>query len=215
MAVDDAGKEVPPPQPVPEDELRKFMQTPEGEEYYAKWLKGDITCRMVRERSGCGLLAKFFSRKTDEEEDQKMLDAAMEAERVEQSLPERKGCQVSCEDGVERAAEGVKGNAAGQGQGRDGGQGQALQVDSDRGDAPELPSGSDCRAEHARGSEKGREELAAPTVWPSYVLRPCADTLQLESQESGADNDQVVNTKKEDQKKQSLRRTIRESWTSR
>ena len=67
VAANETGKVVPPPAEVPEDELCQFMKTAEGLEYYNKWLKGEITCKMVRERSGVGLLAKFFSKKTDDE----------------------------------------------------------------------------------------------------------------------------------------------------
>ena len=58
------------------------MNTPEGREYYDKWLHGDVTCKMVRERLGCGLLAKFLPRKVDEEEDQKMLGSVLQVEQA-------------------------------------------------------------------------------------------------------------------------------------
>ena len=60
------------------------METEEGQVYYKKWLAGEITRKMVRERSGCGLLARLFSKKTDDEEDQKMIEAALIAEHQAQ-----------------------------------------------------------------------------------------------------------------------------------
>ena len=33
------------------------------------------------------------------------------------------------------------------------------------------------------------EGLVPPLVWPSFSLKPCADTLQLESQDSGGDGE--------------------------
>ena len=80
LPTDEAGRLLPEPAAVPDEDLEKFMRTEEGNAYYMKWLQGEITCKMVRERSGCGLLAKFFSRKVDEEENQKMLQLALQAE---------------------------------------------------------------------------------------------------------------------------------------
>ena len=80
VPVDAKGKAIPEPVQVPEQELEAFMKTPEGERYYQKWLRGDITCKMVRMRSGAGLLAKFHGRKVDDEEDAKMLKAVLQAE---------------------------------------------------------------------------------------------------------------------------------------
>ena len=80
MPVDHQGRVLPPPPVIPNNELDAFMKTVEGKEYYRQWLAGDQTCRMVRERSGCGLLAKFFQRKVEEDEEQKMLQEALLAE---------------------------------------------------------------------------------------------------------------------------------------
>ena len=80
LPVDHRGRVLPPPPEVPNDELDAFMRTEEGKEYYRQWLAGDQTCRMVRERSGCGLLAKFFQRKVEEDEEQKILQQALLAE---------------------------------------------------------------------------------------------------------------------------------------
>ena len=80
LPVDHRGRVLPPPPEVPNDELDAFMRTEEGKEYYRQWLAGDQTCRMVRERSGCGLLAKFFQRKVEEDEEQQILQQALLAE---------------------------------------------------------------------------------------------------------------------------------------
>ena len=81
LPTDEAGRVLPEPAAVTNEDLEQFMQTEEGNQYYQKWLNGEITCKMVRERSGCGLLAKFFSKKVEEEENQKMLQVALQAEQ--------------------------------------------------------------------------------------------------------------------------------------
>ena len=91
VPVDARGHALPEPPVLSNEELDKFMATAEGDEYYRKWLKGDLTCAMVRERSGCGLLAKFFGRKVEEEEEQKMLQAALRAEEVAKNKDEGNG----------------------------------------------------------------------------------------------------------------------------
>ena len=80
VPVDPQGRALPDPVQVPEPELEAFMKTPEGELCYQKWLTGEITCKMVRVRSGAGLLAKFCGRKVDDEEEAKMMQAVLSAE---------------------------------------------------------------------------------------------------------------------------------------
>ena len=142
VMANETGKPIPPPAVISEDKLCQFMQTHEGLVYYHKWLRGEITSRMVRERSGAGLLAKFFSKKTDDEEDEKMVEAAVAAEKVKSGR---------CEDtGPADAGEG-------------------------------------CGSGHGSSSATPHESatLSPPAVWPSFTLKPCTDTLQLASQDSG------------------------------
>ena len=80
LPTDEAGRLLPEPAVVSNEDLENFMKTEEGKCYYQKWLKGEITCKMVRERSGCGLLAKFFGKKVEDAEDQDMLQVALQVE---------------------------------------------------------------------------------------------------------------------------------------
>ena len=82
IRADERGRVLSPPAVQTNEALEEFLKTEEGERYYQKWLKGEITCAMVRERSGCGLLAKFFSLKVDEEEEANMVTAALKAEQA-------------------------------------------------------------------------------------------------------------------------------------
>ena len=100
VPVDQHGHVLPEPAPVPEPELEAFMQTPEGEKYYKKWLKGDISSKMVRIRLGAGLLAKFHGRKVDEEENDKMVQEILRAE-AEKKSGEGAGGQAMEEDNRE------------------------------------------------------------------------------------------------------------------
>ena len=113
VPVNERGQALPEPPVVPDEELQKFMKTPEGKEYYQRWLKGDITCKMVRERSGCGLLAKFFGCKTDEEEEQKLLQEAL---RMEARLSQRKSREsLHAGHGDDQGQEVLPSHAAGTG----------------------------------------------------------------------------------------------------
>ena len=80
VRADERGRALPPMEAPTNEAMEEFMKTTEGETYYQKWLKGEVTCAMVPERSGAGLLAKFFSRKVDEEAEEDMVGAALLAE---------------------------------------------------------------------------------------------------------------------------------------
>ena len=158
------------------------MQTAEGLEYYNKWLKREITCRMVRERSGAGLLAKFFSKKTDDDEDQKMIDAAVAAEEGQGMHCEGEDLRKEAgqDKGGTRNAQTNRMDAGHEGQGRPGQEGSEEQMTRKR-----VHGSSESEGSGRPGNVDG-EGLIPPPVWPSFSLKPCTDTLQLESQESGS-----------------------------
>ena len=135
------------------------MATLEGEEYYQRWLRGDITCKMVREPSGCGMLAQFFGRKTEEEEEQKMLQEAL---RMEAQMTQQE--------------------SQGSGHTEHGGDGPGETMGSERGTSADDQGHGGVLPSHNIGTS-----VMAPSTWPSYTLRsePTA-TISLESQESEA-----------------------------
>ena len=69
------------------------MATEQGEQYYQEWNAGRISCKQVCLRSGAGLLAKFFSRRVEETEEQKMLQVVLEEE-----AKQKEGYKDSCVD---------------------------------------------------------------------------------------------------------------------
>ena len=50
---------------------------------------------MVRQRSGCGLLAKFFAKKVDDEANQQMLLEAMQAEEAAKNVDSQRSSEVN------------------------------------------------------------------------------------------------------------------------
>ena len=198
LPTDEVGRLLPEPAAVSNDDLEKFMRTEEGNVYYKKWLKGEITCKMVRERSGCGLLAKFFSKKVEEEEEQKMLQVALQAEREQDKVAHcdtRGGHQDSrpMSEGEENVANDDKGDGR-----RDQGDEQQVPgVGLDQG--CEVPRGSmDARLDQGQSQPRALlddrmvpNELVPPTVWPSFTLQASNGTINIEtqtdSQNSGLD----------------------------
>ena len=178
MPADERGRVLPEPPVVPEVDLEKFMRTPAGEEYYQRWLKGTVTCKMVRERSGCGLLAKFFGRKTEEDEEQKLLREALQAEE-----------RMKQDDGHESTQGDREGdhpeNAGGSSDGHDVKQGSAVLSDNVEDNTEGCDAGQvgAAPAQHSEGVP-GRV-MIAPSTWPSYALKAQpTDAITLESQES-------------------------------
>ena len=88
VPVDAQGHVLPEPPALSNQELDQFLATEEGQEYYRQWLSGGMTCTMVRQRSGCGLLAKFFAKKVEEEAEQQMLMEALRAEKAAKNVTE-------------------------------------------------------------------------------------------------------------------------------
>ena len=80
VLADDSGRPLPEPAQRTNEEMHAFMVTEQGERYYQEWNAGRISCKQVCLRSGAGLLAKFFSRRVEETEEQKMLQVVLEAE---------------------------------------------------------------------------------------------------------------------------------------
>ena len=137
--------------------------------YYQKWLKGEITCKMVRLRSGAGLQAKFFGKKVEEEEEQKMMQAVLEAEI--------KAGQV--DDG---GTEGLSGPKTLVGKTVDEG------AEGENGTKPGI---STAATSHASESESAGA-LRPPSPWPSYALVPCSQTIQLDSQGDSQQHEPVA-----------------------
>ena len=139
------------------------MKTPEGETYYRKWMKGEISCKMVRQRSGAGLLAKFFGKKVEEEEEEKMLQAALAAEsqggdgNAQKPDEEPEKPEVGQQGGEPTSSRtaGSEDNIVG-----------AI-----------LPTASTTAP-----SDVTAGALPPPSSWPSYVLVPAAHTIHLDSQ---------------------------------
>ena len=80
VLANESGRPLPAPTPVANEQLLAFMATEQGERYYQEWNQGRITCKQVCLRSGAGLLAKFYSRRVEEEEEQKMLQLVLQEE---------------------------------------------------------------------------------------------------------------------------------------
>ena len=80
VLVDEEGKPLSEPPARTNEELHAFHTAEQGEQYYQEWNAGRISCKQVCLRSGAGLLAKFYSRRVEETEEQKMLQAVLEAE---------------------------------------------------------------------------------------------------------------------------------------
>ena len=175
VPADESGRVLPEPPVVPEADLEKFMQTPAGEEYYQRWLKGTVTCRMVRERSGCGLLAKFFGRKIEEDEEQKMLTQAMQ---VEERMKQQEGHGSAQGDREGDHPDNVGGSSDGSAV-----KGDNVEDSTEGCDAG--PSGV-VPIRHSAGVPG--QAMTAPTIWPSYDLKAQpTDAIALESHESTVD----------------------------
>ena len=163
LRTDAKGKVLQPPRVLSNAELEEFMQTEEGEQYYQKWLRGHMTCAMVRERSGCGLLAKFFSRKVEEDETEKMLAAVVQAEadqQAESGEKEHEGTVAKQDESGKKEPEGKV-------------------TKPDRGEE----EGQTTSMVGSAGSNVTRA-LAAPTTWPSLALRTGGEAINLDSQGS-------------------------------
>ena len=91
VVVGEDGKPLPEPAPRTNEEMHAFLATEQGEKYYQEWNAGRISCKQVCMRSGAGLLAKFFSRRVEETEEQKMLQAVLEAEEKQKESEETGG----------------------------------------------------------------------------------------------------------------------------
>ena len=159
VPVNESGQVLPAPPVVSNAELDGFMTTPEAEAYYQRWLRGDITCRMVRERSGCGLLARFFGRKTEEDEEQKMLQDVLHAEAL--MVREQQQCEGLSLHGAAR-------------EGSEGSNQAEHAVKSEQG------TSDNAHAHDALPS------MAASSSWPSSALA-ATTAINLESQESAED----------------------------
>ena len=159
VPVDQCGRTLPLPPVVPNEELDAFMKTVEGEEYYRQWLAGKQTCQMVRERSGCGLLAKFFQRKVEEEEDQSMIAEALKVEEAAKQAARLEPTEGKAEGGTGAAGSGDDNGAA----------------------PPEADQREQAREQQACQQNPGRC-LSAPSTWPSYALKDGKETINLDSQ---------------------------------
>ena len=187
VAADEMGKVIPPPVQASEEELCRFMDTKEGLDYYEKWLKGEITSKMVRERSGTGLLAKFCGKKADDEEDQKMLAAALKAEQGQGSdATGNAGPSCAGGEGEEGQEGSMPGSSVVQGTGlehRDHGSSNSGNGSSSR--EREAPGDdSSKRAKVTAGEVATMGELRPPSSWPSFSLLPCSQTIYLDTQDS-------------------------------
>ena len=198
VAADETGKVIPPPVEASEEELCRFMDTRKGLDYYQKWLKGEITSKMVRERSGTGLLAKFCGTKADDEEDQKMLAAALEAEQG-QGRDDAENAGPSC-TGRGRREEGQEGSMPGSSDV----QGTGLEHQDHGGSSS--GNGSSTRERQAPGHDDSTRErvtpggvatmgeLRPPSSWPSFSLLPCSRTIHLDTQDSQQQENGAANS---------------------
>ena len=166
VRADEKGKALPAPEALTNEVLDDFMKTEEGPQYYRKWLRGELTCAMVRERSGCGLLAKFFGRKVEEEEEEKMIAAAIQAE----------ASQVAAAAAQMDRDKNTNPHGAGQ-------DGQALET--------LVPSTTPAGARTLEtltvvpmATTGGSRTSEAPTTWPSLALRDGVGEINLDSQGS-------------------------------
>ena len=90
------------------------MATEQGERYYQEWNQGRVTCKQVCLRSGAGLLAKFYSRRVEEAEEQKMLQLVLQEEAKLKDDMKRKADQTDEESRPTAAqSEDAKGASAG------------------------------------------------------------------------------------------------------
>ena len=160
VPVNERRQILPAPPVVSNEVLDGFMKTPEAEAYYQRWLRGDITCKMVKERSGCGLLARFFGRKTEEDEEQKMLQDVLQAEAVLVREQQREGQGLNREARMVHEGDNQTENA----------------VKSEHGGSGTTPG------------HGAQTSMVAPTSWPSSALAATSTAaINLESQESAAD----------------------------
>ena len=156
LPVNGSGRVLPAPPVVPNEELDAFMKSTEGEEYYRQWLAGEKTCKMVRERSRCGLLAKFFQRKVEDDEEQKMLQEAIKAEADAKQAAQR-------EKNMEKDA-----SCRWEHEGQEGSRGSM-----------------EMEHENEEKEENRSRGMNAPSTWPSFALREGQSaTISIDSQDS-------------------------------
>ena len=197
VPVNQSGRVLPLPPVVSNEELDAFMKTVEGDEYYKQWLAGKKTCQMVRERSGCGLLAKFFQRKVEEEEEQRMLQAVLQAEEAIKpmagaGLEEDKDVATGYQGEGHEVSEGAEGSMEAEEAAKPTA-GAGLEEDRDvangyQGEGREVSEGAEGSTEADGGKTSHPAALctalSAPSAWPSFTLRERQDAINLDSQDS-------------------------------
>ena len=143
-------------------------------------------------------MAKFCGKKADDEEDQKMLAAALEAEQG-QGRDDAENAGPSCTGG-RRREEGQEGSMPGSSDV----QGTGLEHQDHGGSSS--GNGSSTRERQAPGHDSSTRErvtpggvatmgeLRPPSSWPSFSLLPCSRTIHLDTQDSQQQENEAANS---------------------